>query len=79
MAESKPIPVRIGEEMIQRLDRAALDIGSNRAAIIRMLITKWLDAYEQHGSTVLPPEWRTIMNELDGRRKEAKPRPKQGS
>jgi hypothetical protein len=61
MAERKPIPVRLGDEMISRLDDAAGRIGSNRAAVMRMLIESWLANYEKHGAACLPADWPQIM------------------
>jgi hypothetical protein len=61
MAERKPIPVRLGDEMISRLDEAAGRIGSNRAAVMRMLIESWLANYEKHGAACLPADWQRIM------------------
>lgn len=72
MAETKPIPVRLGEDVIQRLDVAAGRIGSNRASVIRMLINKWLEDFERGGKASLPPDWEQIMNQLDGRSTDAR-------
>jgi hypothetical protein len=71
VAESKPIPVRLGEDLIKRLDQAAERIGSNRAAVIRMLITQWLDEFERRGVIHLPPNWPEIMQGLDARTKKS--------
>lgn len=71
MAETKPIPVRLGDDVIKRLDAVAGRIGSNRASVMRLLVNTWLDDFELKGKACLPPNWERLMNELDGRTKQA--------
>lgn len=65
---SKPIPVRLDENLIRRLDAIATRIGSNRAAVIRMLVQIWVEDFEKRGQAALPVNWRGIMDGLDARR-----------
>ena len=57
----KPVPVRLSEEMISRLDAAAEGLGCNRAALIRMLLCSWIAAFEKEAGGALPGDWRKIM------------------
>lgn len=67
MAESKPIPVRLDDSLIARLDRIADRIGTNRSSVIRMLVSSWGDSFEATGHSALPADWERIMADLDGR------------
>lgn len=68
MPEAKPIPVRLGDEVIARLDAAANRIGSNRAALIRLCLSTFLDYFERRGGiAALPPDWSELFREQDGR------------
>lgn len=59
--------MRLGDDVIKRLDAVSERIGSNRASVIRMLINTWLDDFDRDGSASLPPDWEQLMNQLDGR------------
>lgn len=72
MAETKPIPVRLGENIISRLDVAAARIGNNRAGVIRYLVDSWLADFEKTGTAALPPDWKKIMAAADNRTRESK-------
>lgn len=67
MAESKPIPVRLSEDILERLDRVAERMGSNRAALIRFCTQTFLKHMETNGVRDLPPDWRQILEAMDGR------------
>ena len=43
---SKPLPVRIRAEDVERLDRIARREGSNRSVLMRQLIARGLDQLE---------------------------------
>lgn len=68
MPEQKPIPVRLSDEVTSRLDEVAKSIGSNRAALIRLCTTTFLDYLDKVGVAGLPMDWRAIIAESDGRR-----------
>lgn len=72
MPETKPIPVRLGDDVITRLDRASKRIGSNRASVIRFLVDSWLDHFEKHGRASLPPNWEELVNSMDNRTVESR-------
>jgi predicted transcriptional regulator len=72
VAAKKPIPVRLSDELIARLDAAAEKVGSNRAAVIRMLLDRWVTDFEKRGTAMLPVDWPGIMEGLDGRSSVAK-------
>lgn len=72
MAETKPIPVRLDETILTRLDKAADRIGNNRAGIIRLLINSWLDDFERKGMAVLPPDWENLIVAQDHRTRASK-------
>lgn len=68
MPEGKPIPVRLSEELIVRLDKTAEALGTKRAALIRLCLTGFLDYYEANGGQILmPANWKELMQQLDGR------------
>lgn len=68
MSETKPIPVRLPQATIDRLDAAAKKIGTNRAALIRFCSEMWLDYFEAHGKAAMPSDWQEIIKGFDGRR-----------
>lgn len=70
MADTQPIPVRLPDELINRLDAAAKRIGTTRAGIIRFCVETWLRHFEIKGKTAsLPIDWEEILRTQDGRRK----------
>jgi hypothetical protein len=70
VAEQKPIPVRLSEDVIARLDKQAAMMGSNRAAMIRYCTTTFLNHIEKTGLGGMPANWQAIVEESDGRRKD---------
>lgn len=68
MSEQKPIPVRLSEEVIARLDVVAAQMGSTRAGLIRLCTKTFLDHLEEAGLQGLPLNWRDILAQADGRR-----------
>lgn len=75
MPESKPIPLRLEDAVIARLDKAANKLGLRRAALIRALVETYLGWVETTGETVLPPRWTEITRQFDGRRSDPTPLP----
>lgn len=69
MASTKPIPVRLSDDVIKRLDSCAQKIGNNRAALIKHCLSAFLDSYEKNGSVILPLNWEEIVENQDGRTK----------
>jgi hypothetical protein len=73
MADTKPIPVRLDTQIIARLDAAAKRLGNNRAGIIKLCVSTFLDHMEAHGGRMaLPPDWEEILARLDGRTRDAR-------
>lgn len=73
MADTKPIPVRLDTQIIARLDAAAKRLGNNRAGIIKLCVSTFLDHLEAHGGRMaLPPDWEEILSRLDGRTRDAR-------
>ncbi len=73
MADTKPIPVRLDTQIIARLDAAAKRLGNNRAGIIKLCVSTFLDHLEAHGGRMaLPPDWEDILSRLDGRTRDAR-------
>lgn len=72
VAEQKPIPVRLSEEILFRLDAAAQTFGHKRAQLIRFLIVSWLDYFDRNGRDALPPNCEVWLRETDGRTREAR-------
>lgn len=68
MSEAKPIPVRLNSAVIARLDRAAQRMGTNRAALIRLCVSGFLDHFLAAGGVAsLPLNWREMLASMDGR------------
>lgn len=73
MAQTKPIPVRLSNELIDRLDRAAKAAHlSNRTEVIKLCISSFLDYFEAHGKASLPLDWEEMLASLDGRTRPGK-------
>lgn len=68
MARSKPIPVKLSDELIARLDAVSASTGlNNRSALIKFCISTFLEHVERSGLKGLPAEWEEILRDLDGR------------
>jgi hypothetical protein len=79
MAETKPIPVRLSNEMIARLDQAAVKAHlSNRTEVIKLCISSFLEYFEAHDHAELPLNWEEMIACLDGRRRPVDPLPPPG-
>jgi hypothetical protein len=73
MAATKPIPVRLDQNTIKRLDGAAKRLGSNRAALIKFCAKTFVDHFERHGGIAsLPPDWRELLREQNSRTRESR-------
>lgn len=64
---TKPIPVRISEAWLPRLDAAAHRMGTNRARLIAFCAETFAESFEKNGMAMMPPNWRQIFAEMDGR------------
>ena len=70
MAKAKPIPVRLSDEIIDRLDRAAKRAHlSSRTEVIKICVASFLDYFEREGVASLPLNWEEILRSMDGRTK----------
>lgn len=67
-----PIPVRLTKDLIQRLDRVAESMGTNRTAIIKMCLLAYLQRFEKDGLSMLPTNWDDLLQSQDGRSKQNK-------
>jgi hypothetical protein len=68
MEEKTPIPVRLSDDVIKRLDAAADRIGQTRAGIMRFCIETWLKHFEVKGMASLPINWQELLDAMDGRK-----------
>jgi hypothetical protein len=68
---TKPIPIRIAGDVLPRLDEVAKQLGTNRAALIAFCAKTFLEDFERHGKSMMPMDWKTILERLDGRTKES--------
>ncbi len=66
---TKPIPVRIPEEWLPRIDAVAKQLGTNRARLIAFSGQTFAEFFEEHGVTSMPPNWSEIFDNMDGRRR----------
>ena len=60
VAGSKPIPIRFDADVIRSLDAAALEFGTNRAALVRFLVETFLRQRDA-GSIAYPPNWSALL------------------
>lgn len=68
MSPSRNIPIRFNEEMIRELEEAANRMGlANRSDLIKFCVKTFLRHFAEHGSESLPPNWREILKDIDGR------------
>jgi predicted DNA-binding protein len=70
--KTKPIPVRLPEWIIDKLDAAAGKLGYTRAGLIRYTVETWVDYHDKHGAAALPADWERIIREFDGRTVESR-------
>jgi hypothetical protein len=67
MARKRPIPVKLSQETICRLDRAAQSVLINRSDVIRMCIGAFLRDFEARGRSSIPTDWQTLIySEVSG-------------
>jgi predicted DNA-binding protein len=76
--KSKPIPIRLDTDFIDRLDTVSDKIGSNRAAVIRFCVITFVEYLEKHGRAVLPPDWKELMARSDRRTKASRSKQRRG-
>jgi len=69
---TKPIPVRIPTEWLPRIDAVAKKLGTNRARLIAFSGQTFAEFVERNGVTAMPPDWSTILADMDGRRRRGK-------
>lgn len=67
MAERRPIPVRLDEDLIVRLDEVARRIGSNRAAVIRFCVQTFVEHVAAQVRAPLAPDWYEIIRRIESR------------
>jgi hypothetical protein len=65
---TKPIPVRIPEEWLPRIDAVADKLGTNRSRLIAFSGQTFAEYVEHNGGASLPPDWAEILADMDGRR-----------
>jgi hypothetical protein len=58
---TKPIPVRIPNDALRRIEAAAKKLGSNRSRIAAFAIQKFTEYAENRGVVTLPPDWGAIF------------------
>jgi hypothetical protein len=66
---TKPIPVRIPEDWLPRIDAVAARLGTNRARLIAFLAQTFAEEFARKGMAMLPPNWEEVLASLDGRRR----------
>lgn len=68
MSGTKPIPVRLTQAIMDRLDVAAARTGlGNRTAVIKLCLVIFLDGLEKTGYRLPGVDIRALMKEHDGR------------
>jgi len=68
MSTGKPTPVRLSQELLDRLELATERMGmQHRSDVIKLCVTSFLDHFEKYGKAMLPLDWKDILKDLDGR------------
>lgn len=70
--ESSVIPVRLSEEVLNRIDAVAEMIGTTRTALIRLCADTFAGHISKGGKAALPIDWRDILEQHDGRTRAAR-------
>lgn len=66
--ETKPIPVRLTQAMLDRLDHAAKETGlANRTAVVKLCLVLFLDALERNRYRIPGVNVEELIRDLDGR------------
>ncbi len=68
MSRIRSIPVRVGTDLLRRLDWVATNMGSNRAAVIRLCVDRFVTEAERAGEKKL---YIPGLKALDGRSQES--------
>ena len=61
---TKPIPVRIPENYVKKLESIAKKLGKKRAQIIAFAALQFTQHAENNAKVTLPPDWREIFKGL---------------
>jgi hypothetical protein len=65
MAFGAQLPVRLEPEVEERLKRIAREIGTNKSALIRLLVETFVGhAVDSRGRVRLPPDWSELLGRL---------------
>jgi len=62
---TKPIPVRIPKDVLNRIEAAAKKLGSNRSRIVSFAAQKFTEHAENQSVVTMPPNWREIFKSLE--------------
>ena len=69
MGASKAVPLRLDEETRRRLEKAVKVTGIPRATLMRILVVKWLDHFDEVGTIAIADEGMKVWNSKGGRPK----------
>jgi len=58
---TKPIPVRIPKDGLNRIEAAAKKLGANRSRIVAFAVQKFTEYAENQRVVTMPPDWREIF------------------
>ena len=58
---TKPIPVRIPQDGVSKLEKAARKLGTNRSRIIAFAVFRFTEYAESQAVATLPPNWKVIL------------------
>lgn len=73
VSPTKPIPIRLPNDLIPRIDAVAAEMGLKRAQLIVLCVRTFVERVESGVEIRLPIEWETMLPSLDGRRAGTKP------
>lgn len=68
-SKTRSIPIRVSADLINRLDRAAGSLGTNRSGLLRLCAETFVEHFEKEGSIQMPVNWQKLLISHDGRKR----------
>jgi hypothetical protein len=64
---AKTISMKMPSDLVSRADAVASKLGTNRSALVKLLLLSFLIKFEKDGVAMLPPNWEELLWNLDSR------------
>jgi len=63
-----PLPVRLTDSLISRIDSVAIKAGLTRSDVIRLCLSRFLDDFDAAPEELLKRDWSSVLDQYDGRK-----------